>query len=84
MAVGGCDGGVDAVEEPVEAGPLVAPHVGLAEADVDDLDAADGAGGVLDDAQPADEDFGPCSGASLRSAPSFRASLPRPASRSQA
>ena len=57
VAVGGCDGGVDAVEEPVEAGPLVAPHVGLAEADVDDLHAADGAGGVLDDAQPCGEDF---------------------------
>ncbi len=53
------DGGVHAVEQPVEAGPLVALDVGLAQADVDHLDAADGPGGVLDDAQPAGEDFGP-------------------------
>ena len=58
MAVLGRDGGVDAVEEPVEAGPLVAPDVGLAEADVDDLDAADGPGGVLDDVQPFRENLG--------------------------
>ena len=59
VAVRGSDGGVDAVEQPVEAGPLVAPDVGLAQADVDDLDATDGPGGVFDDAQPAGEDFGP-------------------------
>ena len=53
------DGGVDAVEQPIEAGPLVASDVGLAQADVDDLDAADGPGGVLDDAQAAGEDFDP-------------------------
>ena len=50
---------VDAVEEPVQADPLVALHVGLAEADVDDLHAAGAAGGLLDDAQPAGEDLGP-------------------------
>ena len=37
VAVRRRDGGVDAVEEPVEAGPLVAFDVGLAQADVDDL-----------------------------------------------
>ena len=59
MAVRRRDGGVDAVEQPIEAGPLVASDVGLAQADVDDLDAADGPGGVLDDAQAAGEDFDP-------------------------
>ena len=59
VAVRGCDGGVDAVEEAVEADPLAALHVGLAEADVDDLHAADGPCGVLDDAQAAGENFGP-------------------------
>ena len=44
MAVRRRDGGVDAVEQPIEAGPLVASDVGLAQADVDDLDAADGPG----------------------------------------
>ena len=59
---------VDAVEQPVEAGPLVALHVGLAEADVDDLDAAYGPGGVLDDGAALPLKISaPCSGASLRS-----------------
>ena len=59
VAVGGRDGGVDAIEEAVEARPLVADHVGLMQADVDDLHAAHGAGGVLDDAQPVHKDLGP-------------------------
>ena len=59
VAFGGCDGGVNAVEEPVEAGTLAALDVWLAEVDVDDLNAAYGAGSVLDDAQPSGEDFSP-------------------------
>ena len=47
------------LSSPIEAGPLVASDVGLAQADVDDLDAADDPGGVLDDAQAAGEDFDP-------------------------
>ena len=53
------DRAVDAVEEPVEADLLVRLHVGLADADVDGLDAADADGGVLHAAQPVQEDLRP-------------------------
>ena len=56
------DRAVDAVEQPVEADLLVGLHDGLADADVDDLDAADADGGVLDAAQPVPEDLGPLPG----------------------
>ena len=46
------------LSSPVEAQPLVALDIGLAQADVDDLHTADVPGGVLDDAQPGGEDFG--------------------------
>ena len=59
------------------------PSFGLGEADVDDLHAADGPGGVLNDARTADADFGALLGDVPRSALSTRASLPGSASRSQ-
>ena len=50
VAVRRCDRRVDAVEQPVEADPLVPPGVRLAQADIDDLHAAHTPGGLLDDA----------------------------------
>ena len=58
MPIGRCDGGVDPVEEAVQAHLLVPSTLGLVEADVDDLDAADALNRILQAAQAAEEDIG--------------------------
>lgn len=66
----------DRPADAVKRRSLGALDVGRAEADFEDLNAADGPGSVLDDAQAVPEDLRPLFRGSLRSVPSMRASLP--------